>query len=197
MDAQQPQPFNRPPLRLPLAIAIAALLATLVSIPGAAAPDRALAAKCPGASDRPERLSSKRARSLILCLVNKKRAREGVARLRVNRSLGRAASRHTRHMQRERCFAHVCPGEPSLSGRLKRAGYLPCGCSWNASEALAFGYRRKGSPRQVFKAWMRSSPHRRALLGSGFRHIGIGFRRGDPWGSRSGATYTVNVGYKR
>jgi uncharacterized protein YkwD len=45
---------------------------------------------------------------------------------------------------------------------------------------------------------MRSSLHRKILLGRGFEHAGVGFRRGGPYSdSRKLGSYTLDLGYKR
>lgn len=162
-------------------------------------PAAAEAAQCPGASNSPRRLSAKRASQLVICLVNKERRKRGVGGLRRVDKLVRAASRHTEHMKRSDCFAHTCPGEPSLPGRLSKADYLPCNCNWEAGENIAWGAgSSKGSPRAVVKAWMKSGEHRARILDGSYKDIGVGFRHGSPFGgSQKQATYTLDFGAKR
>lgn len=101
-------------------------------------------------------------------------------------------------MQRTDCFDHVCPGEPALTGRYERADYLPCGCSWGAAENIAWGPGQKGSPRQIVRAWMNSSPHRANILNGTYEHVGVGVRWGSPRHRHSKAgTYTLDFGYRR
>ena len=102
-------------------------------------------------------------------------------------------------MVRKRCFSHQCPGESDLVGRLVKARYLPCSCSWGIGENIAYGSGRDGSPRNVVQAWMRSSEHRANILNGSYQHIGIAVARGTPstGRSRDGATYTTDFGYRR
>lgn len=166
---------------------------------GPLGPGEAEAAKCPGGDHSPQRLSRKRARNLVVCLVNQRRSKAGARPVKARSKLVRAATGHTKQMKRSKCFAHVCPGEPDLTGRLKRADYLPCNCGWGIGESIAYGKgRSNGSPRAVVRAWMRSAPHRKTLLDRGFEHAGVGFRRGTPYGSGDeAATYTIDFGFKR
>jgi uncharacterized protein YkwD len=155
--------------------------------------------RCPGGKRSPRNLKVSGAQRLVICLVNKRREARGLRRLKRHKSVNRAAVRHTREMRRKRCFSHTCPGEPDLTGRLTRADYLPCGCSWSAGENIAWGAGKKtGSPAKIVRAWMRSPSHRSTMLQKSLEHIGVGFRRGSPYSGKSKlATYTLDVGYKR
>jgi uncharacterized protein YkwD len=157
------------------------------------------AAKCPGASRSPKRLSRREARNLVVCLVNRRRSKAGVRRLKKKSKVVRAATQHTKRMKRTNCLSHVCPGEPPLPVRLQQTNYLPCGCSWGVGENIAWGKGRNGgSPRAIVDQWMRSSPHRSTLLNGSFEHVGVGFRRGGPTSSsRKAGTYTIDFGFKR
>jgi uncharacterized protein YkwD len=135
---------------------------------------------------------------LVVCLVNKQRAKRGLNRLDARGSLVGAARRHSERMQKTDCFDHVCPGEPALPGRYQKSDYLPCGCNWGAAENIAWGPRRDGSPRSIVDAWMNSSSHRANILDRSFRDIGVGVRWGSPdrRAARAG-TYTLDFGYRR
>lgn len=162
-------------------------------------PAPAAAAQCPGASNSPKQLSARRASQLVVCLVNKERRKRGISGLRRVDKLARAARRHTAHMKRSDCFAHTCPGEPDLTGRLSKADYLPCKCNWKAGENIAWGAgSSQGSPRAVVGAWMKSGSHRGRILDGSYRDIGVGVRHGSPFGgSKKQATYTLDFGAKR
>jgi uncharacterized protein YkwD len=190
-------------LRSPkLSVAVLAMtLLALAAIGGPSplpGPATASAAACPGADSGPRQVSIKTASRLVVCLVNKQRAKHGLQRLKARGALVGAASRHSKHMQKTDCFDHVCPGEPALPGRYQKTDYLPCGCSWGAAENIAWGPRGDGSPRSVVDAWMSSSMHRANILNRSFRDIGVGVRWGSPdkRGARAG-TYTLDFGYRR
>ena len=74
--------------------------------------------------DNPRHLSQRQARTAIRCLVNRKRVNHGLRRVGKSARLKKAAQKHTRHMQDHRCFAHECPGEPSVLSRLKKVRYI-------------------------------------------------------------------------
>ncbi len=154
--------------------------------------------RCPGASNRVRstKRGRKRARRSLLCLLNYERTRRGLRPVRSDRRLTRAAFGHSRRMVRLRFFAHVGPGSLSLSGRLRRARYLPArGGRWFVGENIAFGRGRSGSPLGVHRAWMHSTPHRLDMLHPRFRQVGFGIYRGAPYGRR-GVTYTADFGRK-
>jgi uncharacterized protein YkwD len=161
-------------------------------------PASAAAAQCSGASNSPKALSAKRAGQLVICLVNKERRQRGLRPVNRVKTLARAAGRHTAEMKRSDCFAHTCPGEPNLTGRLSKADYLPCNCNWRAGENIAWGAgSSQGSPRSVVKAWMGSGEHRARILDGSYEHIGVGVRHGSPFGgSNKQATYTLDFGAK-
>jgi uncharacterized protein YkwD len=187
--------------RIAAVAATAALTATLVlsgtSIPGVGV-ESAHAAACRNADGDSSELTRDQARGAVLCLVNNRRATRGRSRLHSRRALDKAAGRHTRRMQRRRCFSHQCPGERDLAGRLSATSYLPCNCSWGIGENIAWGGDRLGTPRNIVQGLMDSPSHRRNLLDRDFRHIGVGVVWGTPSNPHAdGAIFTTDFGYKR
>jgi uncharacterized protein YkwD len=183
-----------------LVVVVAATLLGPAGGPGLIEPTEAEAGRtCPGAGRSPAKMKVTKAAQLVRCLVNKRRADRGLRRLKHKRKVTNAAIAHTRRMRAADCFAHTCPGESPLAGRLSRSDYLPCNCSWSVGETIAYGKgRRRGSPKAIVKAWMKSPSHRATLLTKSFQHVGIGVRRGSPYKSKSSyGTYTLDVGYKR
>ena len=157
---------------------------------------RAAASRCPGAYRRfrSSRAGERRARAAFLCLLNAERSSRGLPRVRGNSRLTRAATGHSRAMVTRRFFAHIGPGARSLSDRLRLAGYLPRrGGRWLVAENIGFGRGRMSRPAGVHRAWMRSSPHRAAILEGRFREVGFGIVAGRPYG-RGGATFTADFG---
>jgi uncharacterized protein YkwD len=176
---------------------LAAALA-LAGPPGSGLSAQPAAAACRAADAQPGELTRGQARDAVLCLINSRRATRGKGRLDEKPRLRSAAAHHTRLMRHRGCFAHECPGEKDLVGRIQEAGYLPCNCSWGVGENLAWGEHEGSTPRAMVKAWMRSRGHRRNILDGAYEHIGVGVEWGAP--SRSGAraaTYTTDFGYKR
>jgi uncharacterized protein YkwD len=122
------------------ACAITAMLAP-ASIP-VVAPGEAFAG-CAGARANVAKASPRKLRSALLCLVNRKRAAEGLKALKLDRKLQRAAGRHARDMVKRDYFAHQRQGGPDLTERLDRAGWN--GSAWG--ETLAYGCGSSGSPK--------------------------------------------------
>ena len=157
------------------------------------------AASCPGSTKRVNRsLASRRAgRSALLCLLNVERRRHGLRPVRANRRLARAAGSHSRRMVQRRFFAHVGPGSLDLAARLRLSRYIPRrGGTWLIGENIGFGRGRMARPMSMHRAWMRSTPHRAAILERRFREVGFGIAPGSPYG-RGGATFTVDFGRRR
>jgi uncharacterized protein YkwD len=179
------------------ALLLATLTLVATSIAGVGV-SRAEAWSCRWADQTPRKVSTKHARSAIVCAINKQRRKHGRSALRTKRALGKAGKRHSRYMKRHRCFAHRCPGERDLVGRIHRTSYLPCKCTWRVGETIGWGARRKGTPHAIVKAWMHSPTHRRVLLDRGLRQVGVGIVWGSPSkpGARA-ATYTADFGLRR
>jgi uncharacterized protein YkwD len=178
--------------RLTTIIAVAAAL-------GLAAP-AAAQARCPHAGKTPVKLSLTKARNAILCLVNQRRRINGVRELRRNDRLGRSSLKHSRNMNGRNFFSHTGPNGSSPLSRISRSGYLSSTSSWGIGETIRWGARRRGTPRNTVRLWMRSGGHRDTLLRGSFRHIGIGVAFGSPLRAgraRNSAIYTVDLGYRR
>lgn len=184
-----------PPLRLSFVLVlVGAFLAVLALGPGAA---ESAAAKCRGGDHAAYRLTNRQAAKATLCLLNKKRTARGMHRLHSDRHQLKAARRHSRLMVRKGCFSHECPGEKDLVGRITSAGYLPCSCSWMVGENIAWGQKRKSTPRHIVEQWMNSPPHRANILNRRFEDIGVAVKDGSPGGGHhKAATYTTDFGYK-
>ncbi|MGZ5346609.1 MAG: CAP domain-containing protein, partial [Solirubrobacterales bacterium] len=73
-------------------------------------------------------------------------------------------------------------------------GYAAGTSGWKLGENLAWGKRRRGSAREVFKAWLDSPPHRSTLLNGAFEHVGIGLKRGHFDGSSQSAVWVLELG---
>src|SRR4051794_26834147 len=114
----------------------------------------------------------------VLRLVNRQRARHGLAPLRADRRLARAARGHSRDMVRRGYFAHASPAGEHVVGRVRRTGWLSGRHGWWLGENLAWGIGRPGTSAGVVRAWMHSPEHRRILLGRVYRWIGIGVAAG-------------------
>jgi len=162
-----------------LVLAMAAVMLATAS----AAPDAAQA--CAKANTPTKRLSKVEVRQAIRCVINHARG----PNLKPDRSLKRAAQRHSRRMRISNCVSHQCPGEPDLTNRVRRSGYLNGASAYRLGEVIA-GLPVRRSPRDVVRTWMASSSHRATILGS-FKHFNVGITR-----KRRLGYYTVVFGWR-
>jgi uncharacterized protein YkwD len=64
-------------------------------------------------------------------------------------------------------------------------------------ENIAWGTDYLSTPREIVRAWMNSTPHRKNILYTDFREIGIGVVLGVPDPALGdGATYSTEFGVK-
>ena len=163
-----------------------------------ALPAQASASPCAATTARPTTASAADAADATVCLVNRARTRRGLRPLRANGRLALAARRHSRAMVRKRFFSHWSPGGASPLSRIRRAGYLRGARSVSVGENIAWGAWGRAAPASIVRAWMRSRPHRAAILHRRFREIGVGVAPGAPRSGRpAAATYTADFGQRR
>ncbi len=180
-----------------VALVVAALLALLAagSVPEPAAAGTA----CTKFGEvRAEKLRTRQARAAIRCFLNREREQRGLGKLDKHKRLQRAAQKHTEVMVRKGCFAHECPGEPSLVSRLRNVDYLIGALiRWTCGENIAYGGENLGTPKAMVKAWMNSPPHRANILNPAFKDVGVGFMPGTPGARKAdGGTYTTDFGLR-
>lgn len=131
----------------------------------------------------------------MLRLINQARSSRGLHTVRSFDALHRAARAHSCDMLRRDYFAHSSLSGLGVSARARRAGYGITGWSgWSVGEVIAWGSGSLGSPRAVFKAWMRSPGHRSVLLTRRWRDVGVGCERGTFKGIRGVCMWTVDLG---
>jgi uncharacterized protein YkwD len=191
-------PMALPHRQIGVLAVVASGVAALALLAGAS-PRASAATACSEWGDaKPESLRPAEARKAIRCLVNAKRQNAGLRPLRLDKRLQRAAQKHTDEMDGSGCFAHECPGESELGGRLENVDYLVGGLSrWLAAENIAWGSGKRGSPKAIVDAWMNSPPHRANILNGSFRDVGVGFAVGSPHdGGDKGGLYTTDFGLR-
>ncbi|MDQ3675703.1 MAG: CAP domain-containing protein [Actinomycetota bacterium] len=157
----------------------------------------AAASPCSYAQLIPSSTNGAQVRAATLCLINHERTRRGLAPLKSNRHLLKAAGRYSGLMVNERFFGHVSPGGSTLVNRVRKGTtYLRGARRWALGENLAWGSGKLATPSYTVKAWMNSPGHRRNMLTPGFRHIGIGVVTGAPVATKvlAAATYTTDFG---
>ncbi len=150
------------------------------------------------ASSAPRTEPTIRLARAAVCLINKRRTVRGLPRLRINNRLSKAAKWHTHDMVRRNYFGHVSRRGRDVVDRLYGSHYLGGRFSWRVGENLAWGSGKLGTPRQIVRAWMKSPGHRRNMLDSNFREIGIGVIASAPTRTDlPAATYTTTFGVRR
>jgi uncharacterized protein YkwD len=119
----------------------------------------------------------------LLSAMNKVRAANGLAPLRLDPRLQRAAHAHSTDMLRRNYFAHG-----RLVSRLARFGVR----APRVGENLAWGVGAGADPRHVVRSWLASPRHRANLLRHGFRRVGLGLRAGPFAGHGNALVITVD-----
>jgi uncharacterized protein YkwD len=132
-----------------------------------------------------------------LCLINAQRRAHGLASVRSDALLRRAALRHSSDMVKRRYFEHTSLDGRSFVSRIRAVGYFQSARFWRAGENLGWGVGANSTPRAIVRAWMMSPPHRHVILTPGFRNVGVGVVPGSPRYRTRGATYTADFGYRR
>ena len=122
------------------------------------------------------------------CLVNFARQGRGLPPYAPSALLNRAAAHKSADILSCGEFSHEACGRP-FSYWMEKLGYPAC----SAGENIAWGSGRLGSPRSIFRSWMRSQGHRENILGP-FEEIGIGLRVGSLEGYSGAHVWTQNFG---
>ena len=174
-------------------------LAALCLLALAASPSALAAQSCQSATATPAQAGKRAAVRATLCSLNSERASNGLAPLRLNRRLSRAATAHARDMTARKYFSHDTLGGGSFVDRIRRAGYLNGARSWTVGENIAWGALRRSTPLTITRMWMGSPPHRANVLNPSFREIGIGVANGAPVAGMDApaATYATEFGTRR
>jgi uncharacterized protein YkwD len=194
--APRSMPAVRPRLRTAAAGATlllattATTTATIASAAPARTTDAPTAAACAAATAQPGQRSRPTLRAALRCAVDAERGGHGLAALRPDRRLHRAARRHARDMVRHSYFAHERAGW-TFAGRLAAAGWT----GGSAAEAIAWGCDGRGSPLATLQGWLASPPHRAIVLGN-YRRVGVGLVLGTPGSAGCGpaGTWVLDVG---
>jgi uncharacterized protein YkwD len=189
--------MRSPVLTRPLAVA-PSLLAVVLTLLLVAAPAASAGRACESVAATPAQVSTAQLAGSTVCLLNAQRTRLGLRPLRLNAQLSAAAQRHASDMQRRDYFSHVSRDGSTFVERIRRAGYFKRASRWFVGENLAWGSgARRSTPRGIVAAWMDSAPHKRNILDSRFREIGIGVAQGTPRRNVFGlpaATYATSFG---
>ena len=135
----------------------------------------AVASPAPGAPTAPE--------ADLLRAVNAARSQHGLAPLRADSRLERAARAHSQAVLRSGRLAHG-----DVRRRLTTHGVR----SKAVGENLAWGVGSRATAAAIVQMWLSSPPHRANLLRPGFRRVGIGHSVGTFAGYGGAAVVAAN-----
>lgn len=112
----------------------------------------------------------------ILELVNKERARIGVAPLVMDENVQKSAQLKADDMVAKGYRQHNIPGTNSmLSPEMAQLMYRNAGCS-HSGENLTWHEGDSNTSQAAFTAWMNSEPHRKAIQNPKYTKTGIGVK---------------------
>ena len=171
-------------------LALTATSATLALI--AAPADASLVApksKCNGQAN--VKASKGVQRKAMRCLINYARDHSGAHAVGSSKALEKAAGVKAGDVIQ--CgFSHTACGRPAdLYAR--RYGYTSAS-SWRWGENLAWGHGKRGSAREILKAWLNSAPHRATMLEGSYKDAGVGLRQGGFNGHSNVSVWVLEIG---
>ena len=111
----------------------------------------------------------------VVSLVNKERAKEGLAPLTIDWELARVAKYKSQDMHDKNYFSHTSPTYGSPFDMMKKFGIS----YKSAGENIAKG---QTTAEQVMQGWMNSPGHRANIMDAKYTHIGVGYvKEGNYW----------------
>ncbi len=132
---------------------------------------------------RPKVASGVSYKQRVVELVNQARQEQGLPPLRQADELAAAAAYHSQDMAVDDYFDHDSYNRVNGQLVFERYWYERIGSyysGWTSlGENIAVGYT---TPESVMAGWMGSDAHRRNILSTTFREIGVGYYAGGSWG---------------
>jgi uncharacterized protein YkwD len=135
-------------------------------------------------------LSAEEQAGVVLCMTNYARAVNGLAPMKTNRQLGRAATQKSIDILGCNEFSHYACGRNFYFWDQK-FGYMK-GC-WKVAENIAWGTGSFATVRSIVTRWLESPEHHENILGP-YTEIGIGQRVGQLEGYSGAAVWTQSFG---
>ena len=135
-------------------------------------------------------MSAEEQASVMFCMTNYARGVNGLAPLKLNRPLGRAAAQKSSDILGCDEFSHYACGR-DFDFWDQKFGYLH-GC-WKVGENIAWGTGSYSTVRSIFTRWLESTEHHENILGP-YKEIGIGLRVGELEGYEGAAVWTQDFG---
>jgi uncharacterized protein YkwD len=135
-------------------------------------------------------LSAEQQTSVALCMTNYARGMNGLAPLKANAQLGRAAAQKSIDIIGCDEFSHYACGR-NFYFWAQKFGYLK-GC-WKVAENIAWGTGTYATVRSIVTLWLESTEHHENILGP-YKETGIGLRVGQLEGYSGAAVWTQTFG---
>ncbi len=136
----------------------------------------------------------------VVAEVNEVRRSHGLAPVRLQPRLSKAAAAHSRAMARHGFFAHSSRDGTAFWKRIQRFYPSQPYSYWAVGETLLWSSGELDAARAV-KMWMNSPPHRKVLLTPRWREIGVSAVRvsGAPgaFGGHDVTIFTADFGVRR
>jgi len=161
-----------------LTSALGCLLAATLAVP-------ALAAAGTARLDNRERA--------IVHRINAKRADSGLAKVKPNKRLARAADYHSGEMLSANYFAHESANGGSFYARVQRFTHKR---ALGETLAMLGGGCGHGAAGRIVGMWMNSPGHRDILLSSSYSLVGVAARAGSLGGTKA-CVVTADFGSRR
>lgn len=157
-----------------------------------------LATPCQNTELQPEAGNLPQVREAVFCLVNQVRAQHGIAPLRNNAILDRAAEEHGQELVSRDYFAHISPEGLTPVDRIRSDGYIPSPSDgYVIGENLAWGTLSLSTPASIVTAWVGSPGHLANILEANYVDTGIAVVAAAPPSlaeGQRGATYSQEFG---
>jgi len=157
-----------------------ALFALLLAVTGLIAGHVSAADTAPAATERLQALDQQ-----ILNRLNTTRVAHGLRPLSLSHDLQRAAAVHSRSMLDGGFFEHNSPDGSPFVARLKRFYHVAGYSGWSVGENLLFSSAKIDAPAAI-EAWLDSPAHRKNMLNTDWREVGIGSLRASAAGGTFG-----------
>jgi uncharacterized protein YkwD len=129
----------------------------------------------------------------MYCYIAYARQQSGLAPLRPSTQLNVSTSRKASDVLACQQFSHTACGR-DFTYHMRSVGYAT-GC-WAAGENLALGSGSYGSARSIMLGWLNSDGHRRNMLSTTWRDMGVGMVKGSYQGYGGVQVWATHFGLR-
>ena len=188
-----------PPLPAPLPSLLGGGGPPAQSTPDSAAPSSAASAPTRGETATTTSVATQMQR-LVVAEINVVRRSHGRGRLTLSNQLTRAGQEHARELAIAGYFSHDWSDGTPFGSWIRRFYPVAGARSWSAAENLEWS-AQEVTPAQAVELWLASPAHRRILLDTRWRQVGLGVIRangaGGIYGGQSVVIMAAEFGLRR